>query len=78
MSRSELYELKKEKGLVTRKEFYEKHKACPDCNNTKLQQTLVGVIEYENIDFIDNFNSARCKCGWRGKVNELIESEENG
>ena len=72
-SKSEFTQAKKAAGLVTREEFHSKHQACPDCNNTKLQHTLVGVIEYDNIDYYDNWNTAQCKCGWRGKVNELLE-----
>ena len=59
---------------ITKKEYYESHKACPDCDNTILQVSLVGTVDDGEHDFMDRFNTAKCKCGWRGKVDDLIES----
>jgi len=59
--------------VITKAEYYKNHKACPDCDNTTLQVSPVCVIEKKGVDFVDTHNTVKCKCGWRGKVDELIE-----
>ena len=69
-----------EKKRITKEEFYATHVACPDCDNTELQVTLVSVIDWGEEDFVDNFNRVKCKCGWEGLYGDLlppIEGEVN-
>lgn len=57
--------------FVRRDEFYKAHKKCPNCHSGVVE-TLLGVVEYEDRDFVDNMNEFRCKCGKKGKVTELV------
>lgn len=57
---------------ITKREFYANHCACPDCDNTVLNYTMISVLQYEGVDFEDKFNTASCKCGWRGPVRDLL------
>ena len=68
MSHDEFIEKKEAKGLISSRIWRKQHQACPDCDNIKLMVTLVGIIEYDNTDYIDDRNTATCKCGWRGPV----------
>jgi hypothetical protein len=76
-AKSEFIERKEAAGLVSRRIWNKLHEACPDCNNTQLMVTMVGVLEDENRDFEDNFNTAECKCGWRGPVRDLLPAIKN-
>jgi hypothetical protein len=63
--------------MITREQFYKEHQACPKCGNTELAQTLAGVIQRDDKDYVDNVNRAMCDtefggCGWSGKVIDLV------
>ena len=64
------------KERITRKIFNEKHVACPDCDNTIIQVSLLGIVDYDDRDYEDNFNTAKCKCGWKGMVRDLLPPKE--
>lgn len=55
---------------MTKQEWEFNHAACPNCGETKLKQTLVGVPEIDG-QYEDNINTATCGCGWAGKVADL-------
>jgi len=61
-----------------RKEWYNNHKCCPNCNSKHINQTLVGAIHISGEPFEDNVNNATCcKCNWKGKVKDLIPEIKN-
>ena len=64
------------KERITREKFYNEHVACPDCDNTRISVTLVGVIDWGDEDFFDGTNTAKCKCGWAGPIGDLLPEKE--
>lgn len=48
--------------------YYEQHKVCPNCHDTRFQQTTLG---YFTTAERDN-NNVRCSCGWVGRVHHLV------
>lgn len=60
-----------------RKEWYDKHKCCPECGCSHTVQTLAGAIQIFGEPFEDNVNYATCcECGWNGKVKLLVAEEK--
>ncbi len=50
--------------------YYQAHVACPKCGYDRNAQTYVGHVFIAGKPFKDD-NEARCRCGWRGTVDEL-------
>ncbi len=59
-------------AVQERKVWNDNHSRCPNCKNDKLIHTLAGPIHIVGEGYVDNINNAECKCGWHGKVSELI------
>lgn len=55
-------------------EYYENHKRCPKCMESKFRwQTLVGYIMHvDRIDEYKDLNESHCRCGWVGSVHDLL------
>lgn len=61
-----------EQSRVESKIWNERHRACPECNNTSMSVTLAGPINISGTPYSDDINHATCSiCGWKGKVNQL-------
>ena len=54
-------------------EYHELHNSCPKCGSSHIISTLMGYI-YDNLETFENRNEARCGCGWRGIVHDLVEN----
>ena len=52
------------------RERWSPHVACPECANIEVQRT--GIFDGETEVVL-----ARCPCGWKGTVDELIEGESD-
>jgi hypothetical protein len=52
--------------IMLDEEYYRLHECCPICGNDCIETTCVG---YLNRDM----NKARCKCGWTGLVDDLVQ-----
>lgn len=54
-------------------EYENQHQVCPDCGSKSIESTTIGYIvpngDYTNHK--DN-NAARCGCGWKGVVHNLL------
>jgi hypothetical protein len=59
----------------TAQAYYQKHCICPDCGcpSEEMSQTTMGVIFGMNGETEDD-NFCECKCGWKGRVWELVEN----
>ena len=59
---------------MTRELYYYKHIACPNCGSIHTHSTYMGYIfDRDNPESFKDENLATCKCGWRGKVHDLVE-----
>ena len=56
-----------------RKKYYEKHACCPVCGSGSIETTCIGYVSHDLFHHEDS-NDANCRCGWRGVVNDLVES----
>ena len=57
---------------MNKQEWEFAHVACPNCGNTNLRQTLIGIAEVDD-NYEDCVNSADCsECGWSGMVKDLV------
>ena len=75
------YDIKaaREKSRQCVKDYFDQHKACPECSSTSLSTTFAGYItpiigddgEVTNSDKFKDKNEAICKCGWKGVVHDL-------
>lgn len=63
----------KSKSASIQERYYDNHKRCPNCGNTKLSQTYVGFIIQSPHD--TDTNKVTCKCGWTGIVHDLVEDK---
>ena len=62
---------------MNREQWEKLHEACPECGNTSLIHTLIGVPEI-NGHYEDNINSASCPvCGWNGPVKDLVQAKKS-
>lgn len=62
------------KPRMTREVYYYKHILCPACANLHTSQTYAGcTFDRDHPDEFRDMNLATCKCGWRGRVHDLVE-----
>lgn len=64
---------------MNKEKYYDLHRACPVCYNTKVRSTQSDVPEQEGEPFEDRVNVVTCwnpstseGCGWSGRVRELV------
>lgn len=54
--------------------YYRDHKYCPQCGETDVCRTTAGMgFPFPGKDT----NDARCQCGWRGEVHDLVAEAES-
>lgn len=54
------------------KRYYQDHSRCPKCNEKKLIDTEIIILNIPPENYIDRRNITQCKeCGWRGYIDEL-------
>jgi len=65
--------------MVSHDEYYKSRDACPRCGNTGIERTCMGYIPTLNKDGVKGYddgfadrNIAKCRCGWRGTVHDLV------
>jgi len=50
---------------------------CPECGRKVGCQTYIGIVQVQGQPPVkDDVNTAFCGCGWKGKVSELLETQE--
>lgn len=56
-----------------RRQWHEAHSHCPRCGYGNVFTTTMGIGDPPpGTPFLDDHNRAHCKCGWSGKVNQLV------
>lgn len=53
------------------KQYYNKHRFCPQCGNEEVSRTCVGSLRVSIVS--PDTNKATCKCGWVGIVHDLVQ-----
>jgi len=60
----------KEKRRIM-EEYRLQHNTCPNCGGQDIWRTTMAPIQLTN-EYKDTSNDAKCSCGWRGKVDDLV------
>jgi hypothetical protein len=70
--RNKQYDEYEARGVITQRLYNKLHKLCPLCSNHSVGRTFAGPIAILGENYEDKINDAWCRCGWKGKVNDLI------
>lgn len=54
------------------KEWYKKHRCCPKCYSSELHEPDMAQIEFLGEDRTDDLDMVWCKCGWKGRTENLV------
>lgn len=59
--------------VLSRDQFDELHKRCPECKSKKYTTTLIGYVEYSDKDYEDHNDITCVECGFEGTTMDLVE-----
>lgn len=68
------FETARAKSKAARNQYYAAHARCPQCQATRsTTQTYMGyIMVIGREDQYKDENTATCKCGWKGIVDEMM------
>ena len=57
--------------MATKEEWINSHKCCPQCGSSDIEVSNMAVTASDD-EYRDDINTAKCKCGWKGMVKNLV------
>ena len=56
---------------MNKEQWESSHKCCPQCGSKNIEKSTMAVASPDD-NYRDDFNVAKCECGWKGMIKNLI------